>query len=41
MALTITEADCGDSHKTEFINCKASVKKVFSVANFDQMFTIV
>ena len=40
MLLLFRQASGGDSHKIEFINCKSAVKKIFSMANFDLMFSI-
>ncbi|MFV2059082.1 MAG: STAS domain-containing protein [Gammaproteobacteria bacterium] len=40
MLLLLREASGDEAHKVKFINCKASVKKVFDVANFGKMFDI-
>ncbi len=40
MLLLLREAGGGDANKIQFINCKSSVEKVFSVANFGLMFDI-
>ncbi len=40
MLLLLREAAGGDDNKIKLINCKASVKNVFGVANFNLMFDI-
>lgn len=40
MLLLLRDHAGGDSHKVRIVNCNPDVKKILSISNFEQLFTI-
>jgi anti-anti-sigma factor len=41
MLLLLRDHAGGDSSQVKIVNCNADVKKILSISNFEQLFTIV